>query len=143
MITHESVETAVRVASALSFCQIPAMAAAPRMLKWGDQLASLDPLSRRIIHVIGVAIILVVQGTGVVGCVGAADIASGTALGTAYSGFAGLFWAYRASIQSWAYRPLWPANCLGRASHVSLVLLFWTQATIFIAVCLRSIAGIR
>ena len=65
----------ITVAGALSFCQLPAMAVAPRFLRWGDDLRTLSPLSRRIVSVIGVAIMLIVQGTGVVTVVGAREIA--------------------------------------------------------------------
>ena len=122
----------IRVAGALSFLQLPAMILAPRMLRWSDELRTLSPLSRRIIGVIGLAIVLVVQGTGIVTLIGAQEIARGTPLGSSFAALMATFWGYRALMQR-AYAPLWPPGTLGWISHVGLSCVFWTQACLFAA----------
>jgi hypothetical protein len=136
MFSDETTLWLVRAAGALSFCQLPAMAAAPRMLGWANELRALGELSRRIVRVIGLAIMLVVQGTGVVTLVGAADIAGGTRLGAAYAAFLGIFWGFRANAQR-AYAPLWPRGAVGRASFWALTGLFCTQSTLFLFAAVR------
>lgn len=128
----------VRFAGALSLSQIPAMLSAPRMLRWGDDLAAVSPLSRRIIKVIGLAIIIVVQGTGVVAMVGAADIAVGARVGVAFSGFLGAFYLFRTGAQR-AYAPFWPRTRGGRLAHLGLSALFTTQCGIFLFAFVRGL----
>jgi hypothetical protein len=129
----------IRLAGALSFCQLPAMAAAPRMLGWADELGRLSTLSQRIVRVIGIAIILVVQGTGVVTLVGASEIGH-TRLGTAYAAFVGVFWAFRAAVQR-TYAPFWPRTLLGRFSFWALSGIFSLQAAVFLATFARGITS--
>jgi hypothetical protein len=131
MLPDDAAALIFRIAGALSFCQLPAMVLAPRMLRWNQELAAVSPLSRRIIGVIGIAIVLVVQGTAVVTLVGAAEMARGTSLGTAFAGFLGVFWGFRAAAQR-TYAPLWPRGRVGWLSHVGLTCLFTTQSAVFL-----------
>jgi hypothetical protein len=128
----------IRFAGALSFLQLAAMFFAPRMLRWSEELATLSPLSRRIIGVITFAIVLVVQGTGIVTLLGAEEIARGTPLGSAFAALMATFWGYRACMQR-TYAPLWPEGALGRLSHLGLSSIFWTQALLFGAAFARGL----
>jgi hypothetical protein len=130
----------VTIAGALSFCQLPALVAAPRLMRWREELAGLAPVNRRIVLVLAIAVILTVQGTGVVAIVGAAEIAGGTPLGTATAGFLALFWSYRAAVQFW-YGPVWPRHTLLlRLTHGALACLFCGQAALFLAAFVQGLA---
>jgi hypothetical protein len=131
----------VTVAGALSFCQLPAVVAAPRLMRWREEFAGLAPVNRRIVLVLAIAVILTVQGTGIVAIVGASEIAAGTPLGTATAGFLGVFWSYRAAIQFW-YGPVWPRhNFLLRLTHSALACLFSAQAVLFLAAFVHGLVG--
>lgn len=119
-----SLENLLFVAGLLHFCQVPAMIVAPRMLGWQDDLAQLQPINRRIVKVMGLAIMLVVLGMGVVVMVGAAELAAGGRLAGGVCAFLGVFWLYRALVQMVLYRRVWPTDVIGRLSHYGLSVLF-------------------
>lgn len=122
----------VFTAGLLHLCQVPSMIAAPRMLGWKQDLGQLETINRRIVQVIGVAIMIVVVGLGIVVMVAPGELLS-TRLGAALAGFLGVFWLYRAAVQVLLYRRIWPKGWLGRASHYGLSLLFFALAAIYFA----------
>jgi hypothetical protein len=123
------------VAGLLHFCQVPAMIVAPRMLGWADDLSKLQPINRRIVKVMGLAIMIVVLGTGVVVMIGCSQLADGGPLAVAFCTFLGVFWLYRGLVQVVLYRRIWPGGVVGQLSHHGLTLLFFalTAAYLFSA----------
>ena len=124
-------------AGLLHFCQVPAMIVAPRMLGWKEEMAAMSPINRRIVQVMGLAIMLTVLGTGVVVAWGAQEIAAGTPLGAALATFLAVFWTYRAAVQIVVYHRIWPGGFIGRASHYGLCLLFTCLTAVYAAAAIR------
>ena len=122
----------VFTAGLLHLCQVPSMIAAPRMLGWKQDLAQLEPINRRIVQVIGIAIMIVVIGLGIVVMIAPGDLLS-TRLGAALAGFLMIFWLYRAVVQVLLYRRIWPKGWLGQVSHYGLSLLFFALSGIYSA----------
>jgi len=108
------------------------MIVAPRMLGWERDLARLEPINRRIVRVIGVAIMIVVIGLGIVVMAAPGEMLEGN-LGAGLGCFLGIFWLYRAVVQVLVYRHVWPEGRLGRASHYGLSLLFFALAGVYFA----------
>jgi hypothetical protein len=135
MTGEEAMTLTVRVAGALHFTQLPAMMAAGRMLNWREQLSALTPLNRRIVQVIGLAIVLVMCGLGAVLVVAADELVRGGRLATGVSAFVAVFLGYRAWVQWVVYAPIWPRHLPGRLCHWALALMFSAQATVYAAAC--------
>src|SRR4029078_12376408 len=76
----------------------------PKVLDWRTALKPLDPLSRQLIWVHGIFGALVIFGFGLVSLLFSADLASGSALARAVSGFIACFWAARLFIQFFIFR---------------------------------------
>lgn len=130
-------EHLIMAAGLLHFCQVPAMIVAPKMLEWKKEMAMLTPINRRIVQVIGIAIMLTVLGMGLVVAWGAAEIAAATPLGLALAIFLTVFWAYRGTVQFVVYHRIWPGGFLGRASHYGLCLLFTFLTLVYGAAAIR------
>jgi hypothetical protein len=128
----ELMEKVVFAAGLLHLCQVPSMFAAPRMLGWKQDLARLEPINRRIVQVIGAAIMIVVIGLGIVVMAAPGELLT-TRLGAALACFLGVFWLYRAVVQVVLYRRIWPHGRLGRASHYALSLLFFALTAAYFA----------
>lgn len=136
MTSQDALTLVVRIAGFLHFTQIPAMFAAGRMLRWDSELGRLSPINRRIVRVIGLAIVIVMCGLGAVVVVAAEDIARGDAvLATGVSGFLACFLGFRTFVQWVVYARVWPADRWGRLSHISLGLLFSFQTLVYASAC--------
>jgi len=129
----------VFVAGITQFCQIPAMMMAPQMLGWKDDLAKLSTMNRRIVKVIGLAIVLVGVGTGAIVATSADDMVSGTRLATGFALFLGIFWGYRAAVQYTIYIKIWPKGFMGRLSNYGLAALFTFQSLTYLAAFARNV----
>ncbi len=127
-----SLQNLLFLAGLLHFCQVPAMIAAPRMLGWAEDLAKLQVMNRRIVQVMGLAIMIVVLGMGVVVMVGAGDLAAGGPLAAGVCAFLGVFWLYRDVVQIGLYRRIWPGGVVGRLSHYGLCVLFFFLAAAYL-----------
>jgi hypothetical protein len=123
----------VFAAGALQFCQIPAMMVAPRMLGWKEDLEKLATMNRRIVKVIGLAIVLVGVGTGAIVACAADEMVSGSRLACGLSLFLGVFWGYRALVQYFLYFRIWPKGFMGRLSNYGLAALFTFQSIVYLA----------
>jgi hypothetical protein len=123
----------VFLAGLLHFCQIPAMMMAPRMLGWKEDLAKLSVINRRIVMVIGVAIMLVGVGTGIVVACSADNMVAGTRLAAGFSAFLAVFWGYRGTVQVALYLRIWPRGFLGVVSNYGLVALFGFLTLVYFA----------
>ena len=130
-------EHLVMAAGLLHFCQVPAMIVAPKMLNWKEEMTAMSPINRRIVQVMGIAVILTVLGLGLVVAFGAEEIAGGTPLGTGLALFLGIFWSYRAGVQILLYHRIWPGGLVGRGSHYGLCLLFTGQSLVYLAAAIR------
>lgn len=119
-----SMRNLVFVAGVLHFCQVPAMLMAPRMLGWKEDLAKLSVINRRIVQVIGIAIVIVGVGTGIVVACAADDLVSGSRLATGFTAFLAFFWGYRAAVQVLLYLRIWVKGLLGTLSNYGLAVLF-------------------
>ncbi|HEX7008884.1 MAG TPA: hypothetical protein VF184_02815 [Phycisphaeraceae bacterium] len=131
----------VLLAGLLHFCQIPAMLAAPRMLGWKEDLAKLAVINRRIVQVIGIAIVIVGVGLGIVVVCAPADVAGGSRAGMGLACFLGVFWGYRAAVQYLLYHRIWPRGVVGRLSHYGLCGLFTFQSVVYLAAFLAGLGG--
>ena len=127
-----SMENLVLAAGLLQFCQVPAMLIAPSVLGWKDDLAKLEPINRRIVQVIGIAIVIVGVGTGIIVVLAPAEVAGASRAGTGLAAFLGVFWGYRALVQVTLYARIWPRGPLGRLSHYGLTALFFFQAIVYL-----------
>ena len=56
----------MRLAGGLQLLQLPLMRLAGKKLDWGDELARLTPVNRRLFQAIGRGIVIYVMGTGVI-----------------------------------------------------------------------------
>jgi hypothetical protein len=123
----------VLAAGLLHFCQVPAMVAAPRMLGWQQDLERLQPINRRIVKVIGLAIVIVVLGLGMVVASAPGELLNGGRLALGLTSFLAVFWLYRAVVQVTLYARIWPGGFLGRASFYGLSVLFFALAGMYLA----------
>jgi hypothetical protein len=122
---------AVRLMGLLHFAQLPSMRAAARGFDWAGELARLSPLNRRMVQVIGLAIVLVMCGLGGVVLVAADHLVRGGRLALALDAFLAVFLGFRAFVQWRVYAPLWPTSRGGRLTHVALGLLFTLQSLVY------------
>lgn len=136
-----SLENLVWIAGLLQFCQIPAMIVSPKILRWEDDMAKLSPINRKIVLVIGIAILLVGVGSGMVVVLGAREMVAGGRLGSALCGFLGIFWLYRAIVQVFVYSGIWPEGQVARLSHYGLTALFTFQASVYLMACVATVMG--
>jgi hypothetical protein len=89
----------ITIAGVLHFAILLASALTPQVLDWRRELNKLDPLSRQLVWVHGAFIVLVIIGFGVVSIALPAELASGSMLAKAVTGFIALFWAARVTLQ--------------------------------------------
>jgi hypothetical protein len=134
--------TWIFIAGLLHFCQVPAMALVEvSMLEWKKDLQRLQPINRRIVKVIGLAIILTVLGLGVVVMTAPGELIGGSTLGASLAAFLSVFWSYRLLVEVLVYPKVWPRTASGRIFHYALSVLFaflaGTYTTAFI-VALRA-----
>jgi hypothetical protein len=122
----------VFLAGVLHFCQVPAMMMAPRMLDWKDDLAKLSVINRRIVQVIGIAIVIVGVGTGIVVACAADEMVKGGKLATGLSLFLAVFWGYRGLVQYTLYLRIWVKGWLGTISNYGLAALFTLLTVIYL-----------
>ena len=130
---NDPMEKVVFAAGLLHFCQAPAMVMAPRMLGWKQELERMAPINRRIVQVLGVSMMLVVLGLGIVVMTSARELVGGGRLALGLSGFLGVLWLFRGSVQVLLYRRIWPRGRLGALSHYALSLLFFALAGAYFA----------
>ncbi len=136
-----SLKHVLRLAGLLHFVQVPAMLYAPRMLDWESDLSKISVINRRIVQVMGGAIMLTVLGTGLVVAVGSDDLAAGGTLATALCVFMCVFWTYRAAVQMFLYSRIWPQGALGRISHYALCVLFSFLSVVYMWASRTSMFG--
>jgi hypothetical protein len=91
---------------------------APRMLRYGDNLARVSPIIRQIFIVHGVYIVLIVLGAAALCLAHPHELAGASALGRSLSAFLALFWGLRVLIQLCYYDPA------ARRAHPAFNLLF-------------------
>ncbi len=127
-----SLRNFVFLAGLLQFCQIPAMMMAPKMLGWKDDLAKLSTINRRIVKVIGVAIVIVGVGTGAIVVCAGGEMVSGSHLAIGLSLFLGIFWGYRAMVQYLLYFRIWGKGFMGAFSNYGLAALFTFQTLVYL-----------
>lgn len=120
-----SIQNLLFVAGLLHFCQVPAMMAAPSVLGWKEDLATLQVINQRIVKVMGMGVMLMVLGMGVVVMVGAPELAAGGPLATSLCGFLTVFWLFRGVVQAVVYRRVMPQTPVGRFSQYGLTILFF------------------
>ena len=75
----------------------------PRRLRYADNLGRVDPIIRQIFVIHSVYIVLVLLGLAAACLFFAPDLAGGSRLGLALSGFLALFWGLRVLIQRFYY----------------------------------------
>jgi hypothetical protein len=109
-----------------------------RMLGWRADLAKLTDLNRRIVAVIGLAIVIVMCGLGVVVMAAADELARGGRLAASVTAFLAVFLGYRAAVQWLVYGPLWSSSRRGKASHRALGILFSLQALAYATACVHA-----
>ena len=119
-----SLQNLVFLAGILHFCQVPAMMMAPKMLGWKEDLSKLQLINRRIVMVIGVAIVIVGVGTGILVASAAGEMVGGGRLATGLCLFLAVFWGYRGAVQFLLYFKIWGTDLLGRLSNYGLCLIF-------------------
>jgi hypothetical protein len=86
-------------AGVLHFGILLASALVPRVLDWRCELAQLQPLTRQLVWVHGGFIVLIIVGFGVISITLPSELASGTPLARAVSGFIACFWLARVTLQ--------------------------------------------
>jgi hypothetical protein len=127
-----SIRNLVFVAGLLHLCQIPAMLLAPRMLGWKEDLAKLSVINRRIVQVIGIAIVIGGVGLGVVVASAADEMVSGSRLACGLSAFLAVWWGYRAAVQYLLYLRIWVKGWLGSFSNYGLAALFTFLTAVYL-----------
>src|SRR5262249_2491199 len=118
MIDMLSLPNAVFLAGLLHFCQVPGMLFATRMLGWREDLAKLEPINRRIVHTVGLGVMIAVLGLGAVVMSAPGAVAGGSRLGIALATFLAIFWAFRAAMQLFVYARIWPRQTVAWLSHL-------------------------
>lgn len=104
------------------------MLLAPRILRWREDFARLQPINLRILRVVLAAIVLTVFGLGCIVSIQARALVEAPAVGQALLAFLAVFWGYRAWVQWFAYRAVWPRSPAGRFSYYALGALFLLQS---------------
>lgn len=115
----------------LHFGTLLASAAVPQVLDWKGELARLQPLSRQLIWVHGLFIVLTIIGFGVLTAGYAEELAAGSPLARAVSGFIAMFWATRLTIQWCVFdaKPFLTSGWLKLGYH-GLTLVFLYQVIV-------------
>jgi hypothetical protein len=131
-------EQLVLIGGGLHFVILIASALTPRVLNWKRELGLLNPFLRRLFWVYGVFIVLTIIGLGAISLACAPEIASGTPLGRAFSGFAAIFWGARLAVQFFVFdaRP-YLTHWILKAGYHGLTVLFATLVGIYSWVALR------
>jgi hypothetical protein len=91
--------TMLLVAGGLHFGLLVAAGLVPLKLRWAQDLAKLDPLTRQLIWVHGFYIVMLIIAFGLGTLMLADEMIAGTVLGRALCGFIALFWAVRLGLQ--------------------------------------------
>ena len=89
----------ILIAGVLHFGILLASATVPQVLDWRRELQKLEPLSRQLVWVHGAFIVLVIVGFGTLSVAFADELATGSPLARAVSGFVALFWTARVALQ--------------------------------------------
>jgi len=92
MITREWL---ILIAGILHLWLILSMAFVPDKLKWKEHITKLPLFMQRLFWVYGVFIAITVLGLGIITITQAGEIATGTPLARAITGFMGIFWFLR------------------------------------------------
>ena len=131
-------EALILIGGVLHFSVLIASVQVPRILKWREELAKLDPFLRRMFWVYGIFIVLVILGFGTISVSQAEALTSGSALGRWICGFIGVFWGLRLIIQFTVFgRPTFLTSLLHRTGYHLLTLLFLYLTSIYLYTALH------
>lgn len=125
---------AIRGAGGVMLCVAASNVPAARILRYRESLASVPAIVREIFHVQHAFIIATLVGLAGACLVFPADLAGGTALGRAMSGYLALFWSARLGVQLFVYdaeskRRFPVVNALFTVAFVYLVVVFGLAAS--------------
>jgi hypothetical protein len=107
-----------------------------RILRLGPQIASLEPISRRVVQVLAAAVVLTVLGLGIVVLTCRSELSMPSRLTLGFTAFLTVFWGFRFTAQLW-YSRVWPPREGGRIAHFVLLGIFATQALLYASVALK------
>jgi len=116
---------------ALHLSQIPGMIAAPKLLRWKEELQKISPINRYIFVVLIGGIIISMLGSGVVVMVNSREVINGSKFSASFTCYLALLWSYRFFIQAAVYTRLWPRDKMGVTSHLGLIVLFGFQTVAY------------
>lgn len=94
-----TLERLIFIGGVFHFGILLASASVPRVLRWRESLAGLDPLTRHLIWVHGVFIVLTIVGMGTISLALPRELAAGSPLALAVCGFIAIFWIARLAVQ--------------------------------------------
>lgn len=92
-------KTLLQLAAGLQFSILIASALVPRVLKWRQNLAGLNPFLRKLFWTYGIFVVLVIIGFAVLTSLHAAAMAAGEPVARSLCGFIAIFWAARLVVQ--------------------------------------------
>lgn len=105
--------------------------AIPRVLRWSEKFAGLEPLERRLFWVYAAYIFGTNLAFGLLSATMPAALVDGASLAAAVTGFITLYWVSRIVIQFACFRGLGPKGAFFVAAEVGLVLLFTFLAAVY------------
>ncbi len=100
-----TLEILLRLAGIVHFLLLIVGGLMPRVLDWRKNLALLHPFLRQLFWVYAIFITLTLVSFGVITCVNAPALASGSLLARSFCGFVAVFWLIRLGVQLFVFDP--------------------------------------
>jgi len=141
----EILKIALLTAGVLHLVPLVAGLTVPRVLRWGQDLNKLAPLTRQLIWIHGAFIVITVLAFGLISVTAAESMLQGTPLAIGTAAFIGFFWFLRLLIQLFYFdaRP-WLTNTFRTVGYKSLTFLFaYFSAVYFLTAGLDLIQAFR
>ncbi len=92
-------DTLLQVGGVMHFGLLVASSLIPQTLRWRQELAKLEAMTRQLVWVHGAFIVMIIVAFGLLSILDAAELASGTKLARSICGFIAFFWLVRLGIQ--------------------------------------------
>lgn len=140
-ISQEMLQTLVLMAGVGQLLLAAGSVVIPRVLRWKEKLAGLDPLLRRVFWVYAAYILMTNVALGLVSVLAAESLVEPAALAFAVALYAAVYWGARLAIQFAFFRGLKPPGAFFRIAEAGLVALFTFLTAVYIAAAIAAASG--